>query len=442
MALPVVRVGETGLTVTIPSKKAQRAAAVAARSARITQIAQLISNLVDSHSAYSIPAGFSPDKKHQGRLDKIAEHKKAFVAKNVALLKSTFDSIFKKDETSGVRTEINDIKRFKNVIRSYNRVCNYFNQRSAEFRKLSDADAAKLALFEQIIRDNVFPSYDHTNGLETDADTKAHVDALMHPTPAKIVCKLDETVIDLADEDESFPLGYFILKGSRRTTIVATQEEISFKGAIEYLISNALLVSDHDVRGKHVGKRFLADFSKTNGAFFDYYLQFDFEHSKMYSTSVEMMLRMTTTELLKWYNIMCKRRIIQMILARDKSVEYHDKLVFCQTPECIHADGFMYNMEPNMHRSHASCPAGHAFCIICNRAEHSSLCAELDDDSHAVALLPGHKLCPTCKTAIFKNGGCNHMQCGTCNQNFCWLCSRRFTASEQYVAHDGCSQFD
>ena len=443
VTIPTIRVGRsTTLTVTDPAKKAARVAAAAARVERIAAMSARMQTLKALHATFTIPTGFSPNEKHQKRLNKLAELKNKHVADEVKAIGNAFTAIFKNSVSDGL-TEIHNFKKIKHDVRAYNRAVNYFNQRSAELRKLSDAEAAKLAQFEQFIRANVFPSYDNTNGFETDDITLAHIEALGNPVPAKIVCELDQSEIELANEDESFPLGYFILKGSRHTTIVATQEEAGFKGAIEYLINKATLLNYDDEFTIHgLGKRFIPPYTAKIGGFFGYLLQFDLEHNKMYSTCDEMRLRMTSPELLTWYNTMCKRRIIQLILARDKSIEYHDKLVFCQTPGCTHADGFMYNNRPNAHRSHAACPAGHAFCVMCNKAEHHGPCAELDDDSRAVALLPGHKLCPTCKTAIFKNGGCNHMQCGSCHQHFCWLCSRRFTASEQYVAHAGCSQFD
>jgi len=44
------------------------------------------------------------------------------------------------------------------------------------------------------------------------------------------------------------------------------------------------------------------------------------------------------------------------------------------------------------------------------------------------------KGCPRCKTAIEKNGGCDHMTCATaaggCGAEFCWLCSALYTGKQ------------
>jgi len=32
------------------------------------------------------------------------------------------------------------------------------------------------------------------------------------------------------------------------------------------------------------------------------------------------------------------------------------------------------------------------------------------------------KACPKCEISIYKNGGCHHMTCKSCGQEFCWYC--------------------
>ena len=47
--------------------------------------------------------------------------------------------------------------------------------------------------------------------------------------------------------------------------------------------------------------------------------------------------------------------------------------------------------------------------------------------------------CPTCRTRIEKNMGCNHMTCGFCKYEFCWACGESASrADNHYGFMRGC----
>ncbi len=45
-----------------------------------------------------------------------------------------------------------------------------------------------------------------------------------------------------------------------------------------------------------------------------------------------------------------------------------------------------------------------------------------DDSETSNWIVVNTKDCPKCKSAIEKNGGCNHMTCYKCRHEFCWIC--------------------
>jgi hypothetical protein len=46
--------------------------------------------------------------------------------------------------------------------------------------------------------------------------------------------------------------------------------------------------------------------------------------------------------------------------------------------------------------------------------------------------------CPSCKTRIEKDGGCNHIICWSCQAEWCWLCARPFTSDHFSNPITGC----
>jgi hypothetical protein len=48
------------------------------------------------------------------------------------------------------------------------------------------------------------------------------------------------------------------------------------------------------------------------------------------------------------------------------------------------------------------------------------------------------KFCPTCKSPIYRDGGCNKMLCKSCNTKFCWICRKVGINYDHYNGTSGC----
>ncbi|KAG7918506.1 hypothetical protein KL927_001963 [Ogataea polymorpha] len=77
------------------------------------------------------------------------------------------------------------------------------------------------------------------------------------------------------------------------------------------------------------------------------------------------------------------------------------------------------------------CANGHRFCFACMSEDHApatcavvrkwiQTCEDETETSHWITA--NTKDCPKCSSPIEKNGGCNHMTCGECHYQFCWIC--------------------
>ncbi|KDQ21454.1 hypothetical protein BOTBODRAFT_25896 [Botryobasidium botryosum FD-172 SS1] len=78
------------------------------------------------------------------------------------------------------------------------------------------------------------------------------------------------------------------------------------------------------------------------------------------------------------------------------------------------------------------CPENHVFCFGCSLdQDHRPLICHVsklwlkkcqDDSETANWIKSNTKECTKCQSTIEKNGGCNHMTCKKCKNEFCWVC--------------------
>jgi E3 ubiquitin-protein ligase RNF14 len=105
-----------------------------------------------------------------------------------------------------------------------------------------------------------------------------------------------------------------------------------------------------------------------------------------------------------------------------------------------------------------------AFCILCKRSWHGhGPCSDFkarwdraDADERArleatfgtamieevqsrAYISETTQKCPACRSAIEKNGGCNHITCAKCKYEWCWLCKGKYTPF--HFQQTGCRQF-
>lgn len=428
----------------------------AARAARTEHVRSLIDNLITLVDTFTVVAGYSSNPKHQLKLTKDAENTKKKYFEKIGSLRQNFDVFSNPSQKS------TSVATF---IRDYNTRVNWLNMLTMQICKLDKAARDKLSDFEKFVVDHRFPMYDFTNGFESDVDVDARIMALMNTERKDIVSKSDGVTFNHDDEQPKF-----FLKESLRSVIVATSDHDYFMAAIKAGIENATLLDSHDEldesddpyklrkQGKQSTSRFDGRFgdlrSHTQNGRLDHYgLLLRYHDSitsgreiRLPSTCQEITRRFTTVDDVAEFNKLCIRRIVSLLISRDPEHHLNEIVVFCQHPNCNHSDGFLYRKHPvkpeDYHRVGSACPSGHAFCLRCLQQDHEGFCQDMRQEREELAAMPGQKMCPTCRTIIFKNGGCNHMHCTYCDQHFCWTCSARFSSSEQYRIHGTCQQFD
>lgn len=80
-----------------------------------------------------------------------------------------------------------------------------------------------------------------------------------------------------------------------------------------------------------------------------------------------------------------------------------------------------------------TCIALHKFCLTCKKEFHSPITCSLlkkwfnkinDGNESLNWVLNNTQPCPNCDVDIEKIDGCNHMKCGYCKHEFCWICNK------------------
>ncbi|XP_026493734.1 potential E3 ubiquitin-protein ligase ariadne-2 [Vanessa tameamea] len=121
------------------------------------------------------------------------------------------------------------------------------------------------------------------------------------------------------------------------------------------------------------------------------------------------------------------RERYQQFMFKDH-VKSHPELRFCPGPNCQ----WIYQAWVREGARRVECQGCELLtCFSCGAPHHAPTdCSTIRrwltkcaDDSETANYISAHtKDCPKCQICIEKNGGCNHMQCGACRHDFCWVC--------------------
>jgi ariadne-1 len=92
------------------------------------------------------------------------------------------------------------------------------------------------------------------------------------------------------------------------------------------------------------------------------------------------------------------------------------------------------------------CKCGHVWCFSCADKGHAPVTCDMahfwnqksvSDGGNDVWLTGNTKPCPKCKVRIEKNQGCQHMTCGSCRHEFCWMCLKVWSGHMQCNQYNG-----
>jgi parkin len=114
-------------------------------------------------------------------------------------------------------------------------------------------------------------------------------------------------------------------------------------------------------------------------------------------------------------------------ISTEKFVNLQDERQYCPYPNCGAA--FMVEMFEN--ENTISCPEClRLYCCQCRSTEKCQ-CNEQPDES-TVFIKTISKNCPTCGVATERNGGCSHIVCTQCRNDWCFICVKPWSSECQW----------
>lgn len=149
---------------------------------------------------------------------------------------------------------------------------------------------------------------------------------------------------------------------------------------------------------------------------------------------------LVTPDMRERYNVLLMRTYVD-----DK-----ENLKWCPAPECVYAiDCAVKQRDLTRIVPTVVCDCKHSFCFGCTLSDHQPCPCSLvkkwmkkcEDDSETANWISANtKECPKCNSTIEKNGGCNHMTCRKCRNEFCWMCMGVW--SEHGTSWYNCNRFE
>ena len=102
----------------------------------------------------------------------------------------------------------------------------------------------------------------------------------------------------------------------------------------------------------------------------------------------------------------------------------------CPQPDCKGFD----NASPS--KKKLTCRmCAYKYCYGCSNPWHNGKCKiSIDSKFSSWAKKEKVKLCPRCRSYVFRNGGCSHMTCSKCSTYWCWICGSELDGKHSQIS--------